>query len=227
MTVAEKQQIVTIDGPSGVGKSTISWLVAKAIGFSILDTGAMYRAIGFYLQENRISYNDEEAIARSLEDIKLEIIPALDAESYTKVKLNNRDITMEIRSPEISAVASKFSSSKIVRVFLTDQQRNIGKKGQIVTEGRDMGSVVFPNAEWKFYLDAELEIRARRRCQQLAQKGENIDIKAMMLSLLERDQNDTNRDIAPLQKAEDAMLIDTTNLTKEEVVTKILTEIRK
>ncbi len=223
----KKQQIITIDGPAGVGKSTVSLLIAKRTGFSLLDTGAMYRAVGFYLGKNNIALDDETAIGNSLEDIRLELVPAQDAQSYTTVILNGEDITIEIRSPEMSMMASKVSAFGVVRSFLTRQQREYGEKGKIVAEGRDMGSVVFPDAAWKFYLDAEPEVRARRRCQQLEENGEKVDFTKMLNSILQRDKNDKSRKIAPLQQAEDAILIDTTHLSKEDVVAKIIATVQQ
>ncbi len=226
MAVAREQQIITIDGPSGVGKSTVSLLTAQATGFSLLDTGAMYRAVAFQLRESGVVADDEEKIAGILKEIKIEIFPAGDTEGYTKVIVNNREITNDIRSPEISMLASRFSALGIVRSFLTRLQRQYGERGRIVAEGRDMGSVVFPGAAWKFYLDAELEVRARRRCQQFAAKGEKVDFNEMQALISQRDQNDSNRKLAPLKKAEDAVFIDTTRLTKKEVLAKILNKVR-
>ncbi len=224
--IDKKQQIITIDGPSGVGKSTVSLLTAEATGFLMLDTGAMYRAVAFYLQENGVGLEDEAQIAAALKQIKIELFPAADSASYTKVIVNGREITNRIRSAEISMLASRFSALGAVRSFLTVLQRQYGEKGRIVAEGRDMGSVVFPDAAWKFYLDAELEVRARRRCQQFIEKGENVDFNEMQALILQRDQNDSNRKLAPLKKAEDAIFIDTTNLTKKEVLAKILNEVQ-
>ncbi len=226
-TAENKQKIITIDGPAGVGKSTVSLLVAKSTGFFLLDTGAMYRAVGFHLNKNGIAIKDETAIANALDKIQLELLPAPTTESYTRVILNGEEITTVIRSPEMSMVASKVSAFASVRSFLTRQQRQYGEKGEIVAEGRDMGSVVFPDAAWKFYLDADPEVRARRRCQQLAEKGEVVDYKKMLEAILQRDKNDSSREIAPLCRAEDALLVDTTYLSKEEVVARILGRVKQ
>ncbi len=222
----EKRQIVTIDGPAGVGKSTVSLLVAKETGFALLDTGAMYRGVGFYLSEKGVPLEDEAKIERVLDQIKLELFSAVDSEGYTQVILNGTEVTAEIRSSEISMVASKISALKCVRDYLTILQRHFGEKGRVVAEGRDMGSVVFPDAAWKFYLDAQPEVRARRRCQQLIRKGDSVEYKEILEMILRRDKNDSERKIAPLCRAEDAVLVDTTNLSVTEVVTSILERIR-
>ncbi len=201
--------------------------MAKATGFSLLDTGAMYRAVGFYLNKKAIALDDEIAITNALGEIQLKLFPAQTTESYTTVILNGEDITAAIRSPEMSMVASKVSAFASVRSFLTRQQRQYGEKGDIVAEGRDMGSVVFPDAAWKFYLDADPQVRARRRCQQLAEKGEKVDFEEMLKAILQRDKNDSSREIAPLCRAEDALLVDTTDLSKEEVVAKILGRVKQ
>lgn len=222
-----KRQIVTIDGPAGVGKSTVSLRVARAVGFSLLDTGAMYRGVGFYLAEKGISLKDETVLANSLAEIQMELYPANDPDGYTRVVVNGRDITKEIRSPEVSMIASEVSSHNCVRAFLTKLQRQYGEKERLVAEGRDMGSVVFPNAAWKFYLDATPEVRARRRCLQLEEKKEKAVYQEILAMIIQRDQNDREREIAPLCKAEDAVLLDTTTLSIEQVVAKILERVRK
>jgi len=220
--MTEKQNVITIDGPSGVGKSTVSRKVASATGFTYLDTGAMYRAVGFYLEQKQISLTDSAAISSALGEITLDLSPAPNENADIGVSLNGRDISREIRTPEMAMVASAVSALPEVRQHLTALQRAFGDKGKVVAEGRDTGTVVFPNAAYKFYLDAAPEIRAKRRCRQLQAKGMEADFQEILAMTLERDKNDSTRDIAPLTMAEDAVLIDTSRLSAEEVVRAIL-----
>lgn len=221
----DKQQIVTIDGPAGVGKSTVSQLVAKATGFTLLDTGAMYRGVGFYLIEQGVVLENNAEVATCLAGINLELYPADDVNNSTGIVVNGRDVTREIRSAEMSMIASKVSAIVVVRDFLTTLQRRYGEKGRIVAEGRDMGSIVFPDAVWKFYLDAQPEIRARRRCEQLREKGDVAKYEETLTMILQRDRNDSEREIAPLCKADDAILIDTSFLSIQHVAEKILSKV--
>jgi len=224
--MTEKTNVITIDGPSGVGKSTVSRKVASATGFTYLDTGAMYRAVGFYLTQKQISLTDSPAIASALREITLDLSPAADEAADVGVILNGRDISGEIRTPEMAMIASAVSALPEVRQHLTALQRAFGDKGKVVAEGRDTGTVVFPNAAYKFYLDAAPEIRAERRCRQLQAKGMEADFQEMLRMTLERDKNDSTRDLAPLTKAEDAVLVDTSKLSVEEVVRAILSAMK-
>lgn len=220
--MSEKENIVTIDGPAGVGKSTISRKVAAELGFTYLDTGAMYRGVAWYLQQERVDTGNEEKVKLSLNNLSLQLLPAKDELSDVQVIVSGKDVSSDIRSPEMSMLASAVSRLGVVRKKLTAMQQQIGKQGKIVAEGRDTGTVVFPDASFKFFLDAKPEERARRRVRQLREKGENVDEAEILALTIERDKNDRERSLAPLKKAEDAMAIDTTDLDIEEVSRKVL-----
>ena len=173
--MSEKQNIITIDGPAGVGKSTVSRMVAAATGFTYLDTGAMYRGVGLFLQEHKVDLTDVAAIEKLLSQLDLQLLPAVDETSDVGVLINNRDVSLEIRTPEMAMVASNVSALPVVRDYLTSMQRSYGDRGQIVAEGRDTGTVVFPAAAFKFFLDAKPEERARRRYSQLKANGMEAD----------------------------------------------------
>lgn len=219
---AEILDIVAIDGPSGVGKSTVSRRVAIALGYAFLDTGAMYRAVGYFLAKNETPLDREEKIATVLQGLTLQLLPTRSEEEDTGVVVNDENISADIRRPEVAMLASQISSLPVVRDFLTKMQRALGKKGGIVAEGRDIGTVVFPQAAHKFFLDAQPEERAKRRLAQLQAKGVASVLEVVLQQILERDNNDRNRPVAPLKMAEDAMLIDTTRKTIDQVVSMIL-----
>lgn len=220
--MSEVQNIITIDGPSGVGKSTVSRKVAAATGFTYLDTGAMYRGVGLYFLQQGVALEDGEAIAKKLEELELKLLPAADEESDVGVLINGENVSDAIRSPEMAMVASKVSAVPLVRDILTEIQRGYGDKGSIVAEGRDTGTVVFPRAAFKFFLDAQPEERAKRRVMQLRARGVEADFKKILMMTLERDKNDSERAVAPLKRAEDAVRIDTTEITILQVVDEIL-----
>ncbi len=220
--MSDKQNIVTIDGPSGVGKSTISRKVAAALGFTYLDTGAMYRGVALYLHNQGIDTTDEIAVSASLDSLNIELVPARDENSDVGVLVSGEDVSAAIRTPEMSMMASAISKLAVVRKKLTMMQQNIGCKGNIVAEGRDTGTVVFPQAAHKFFLDAKPEERAHRRVLQLREKGEQADEQEILALTLERDKNDRERALAPLRQAEDALAIDTTYIDIDEVSSKVL-----
>lgn len=220
--MASKRSIITIDGPSGVGKSTVSRRVASALGFTYLDTGAMYRGVGLYFHRRGISPEDEKTISPLLCDIDLKLLPAVNADDDVGVLLNGEDVSGFIRSPEMSMVASSISALSSVRGLLTEMQRRIAASGEIVAEGRDMGTVVFPDAAYKFFLDAVPEERCRRRVEQLRQKGVEANREEILDMILQRDKNDSERVVAPLKKADDARLINTTALSVDQVCDQIL-----
>lgn len=220
--MSELQNIVTIDGPSGVGKSTVSRKVAAAIGFTYLDTGAMYRAVGWYFLRQGIDPSETEVIVEKLADLQLNLLPAADEESDVGVILNGEEVTDAIRTAEMAMVASRVSALPVVRRILTEIQRGYGEKGGIVAEGRDTGTVVFPRAAYKFFLDARPEERAKRRVLQLQARGVATDFNEILKMILERDLNDSQRAIAPLEMAEEAVLIETTEKTIAQVVDLIL-----
>lgn len=225
--MSKKQNIITIDGPAGVGKSTVSRMVAAATGFTYLDTGAMYRGVGLFLQEEGVDLTDSAAIKTLLQQLDLQLLPATGQTTEVGVLLNNRDVSEEIRTPAMAMVASDVSALPVVREYLTSMQRSYGERGQIVAEGRDIGTVVFPAAAFKFFLDARPEERARRRYSQLKAKGMDANLEEILAMTLTRDKNDSERDIAPLVQAEDASRIDTTEISVEEVVSLILQKVKK
>lgn len=214
--------IVTIDGPSGVGKSTISRKVADKLDFTYLDTGAMYRALALHMLNHDVDISDIIAVEAELDSISIDLLPAAGEEDDVGVRLNGEDVSGLIRSPEISMLASEVSAITAVRAKLTKLQQEIGSRGSIVAEGRDTGTVVFPDAVCKFYLDATPLARVRRRALQLRARGEHVDEQELLEMTITRDKNDSERAIAPLKKAEDAVVIDTTEISAEQVVARIL-----
>lgn len=217
--------VVTIDGPSGVGKSTVSKRIAAELGYAYLDTGAMYRAVGIYLKDLAVDFSDQESVAAQLPSVVLELLPAPTMQEDTGVVINGIDVSGRIRTPEASMIASEVSAIGAVRAKLTELQRTLGEKGKIVAEGRDMGTVVFPQAKHKFFLDARAEIRAERRFKQLKAKGETPVYEEILEQTIIRDKNDSEREIAPLKQAADAFYVDTSDITLEQVSTSILKEI--
>lgn len=210
------KKVVAIDGPSGAGKTTVAKLVAKELGYNYLDTGALYRAIAVSLR-NKGAEPDEsdEKLGKVLGSTDVRFIDG-------KVFLNGRDVSDEIRSKEIDHYSSVFSARKIVRDFLLDAQRNAALLNNLVVEGRDTTTVVFPEAGKKVFLDASVEERAGRRFLQFKEKGIDIAMNEAMQSIMDRDQRDAGRDIAPLTVASDAFLIDSSNLSIQQVIQKIL-----
>lgn len=225
--MSEMQNIITIDGPAGVGKSSVSRKIAAATGFIYLDTGAMYRGVGLYVLQQGISLDDIKTIAEKLPDLELKLLPAADEESDVGVLINGVNVTDAIRTQEMAMVASKVSALPVVRDMLTRIQRGYGDNGSIVAEGRDTGTVVFPRAAFKFYLDAKPKERAKRRVLQCQARGVEADLRQILTMIIERDKNDSERAVAPLKKAQDAIRIDTTDLTVQEVVDEILRGIER
>ncbi len=210
------KKVVAIDGPSGAGKTTVAKLVAKELGYNYLDTGALYRAIAVSLR-NKGSETDDS------DDQLGEVLGSTDVRFIDgKVFLNGRDVSDEIRSKEIDHYSSVFSARKIVRDFLLDAQRNAALPDNLVVEGRDTTTVVFQKAGKKVFLDASVEERAGRRFRQFKEKGIDIAMDEAMQSIIDRDQRDAGRDIAPLTVASDAFLIDSSNLSIRQVIQKIL-----
>ena len=220
--MSEVQNIITIDGPAGVGKSSVSRKVAAATGFTYLDTGAMYRAVGLFFLQQGVNLDDSRKIAEKLAELDLQLLPAADEASDVGVLLNGENVTDTIRTPEMAMVASRVSALPVVREILTHIQRGYGDKGKIVAEGRDTGTVVFPGAAYKFFLDAVPEERAKRRVLQLRAKGVEADFNQILAMTRERDKNDSELAISTLKKAEDAVFIDTSAITIQQVVDKIL-----
>lgn len=214
---------IAIDGPAGAGKSTIAKLAAKGLGFLYVDTGAMYRAIGLYLLENEVDYNEESQLLEALDKINIEIKYV---DGVQRVILNDRDVSEAIRREEVGQAASTTSALKPVRAKLLDLQRDIAAKNDVIMDGRDIGTNILPNAELKIYLTASVEVRAQRRYKELVEKGETPDFEEVKKGIEQRDYQDMNRDIAPLRQAEDAVLVDTSDMTIDEVVARI-TELAK
>ncbi len=215
--------IIAIDGPAGAGKSTVAKLVAGRLKYLYLDTGAMYRALTLKALRKGIGANDIQKIASLASESIIDLINNPDG-SLT-VTLDGEDVSLAIRKPEITKSVSDIAKIKEVRQIMLRLQRELGKKGDVVLDGRDIGTVVFPDAERKFYLDADLRERANRRHKELNGLGEKIALDAVHQDLSNRDKIDTSRQFAPLRQAEDAVYIDTTMLTIDEVVEKVLSHI--
>ncbi|MDP8221881.1 MAG: (d)CMP kinase [Candidatus Lernaella stagnicola] len=217
--MTRRQPIVAIDGPSGAGKSTISKLVAERLGFVYLDTGAMYRCVGWLSLEQGIDPLDEAAVATLLEDLQIQFVRNEDGDQ--RVVCNGRDITSAIREHRVSQAASKASSLPRVREKLVAMQRDMGVAGGVVMEGRDIGTNVFPDAEIKVFLTATAEERARRRVKQLVIAGREADFDAILADQIERDRRDSQRDLNPLVQAADAVVVDSTEWSIDRVVSHI------
>ena len=195
------------------------------MGYTYLDTGAMYRAVGFYLDRIGVDIHNFDALSLSLAGLRLELLPAVTEISDVGVIINGEDVSDIIRTPEVAMVASRVSAIPVIREKLTEMQRFLGSRGGVVAEGRDIGTVVFPGARHKFFLDADPRERARRRVIQMRERGVEVDEEEILAITLERDKNDRERDIAPLRQAENAVKIDSTNITLEEVVIRILQKV--
>lgn len=216
---------VAVDGPAGSGKSTITKMVAKNLGYNYVDTGAMYRALTYNFLKNNLTELNEVKIDLLLNKIKFEV-KFIDRVQY--VFVNGEDVSEKIRTAEVSKFTSLFAKSPAVREFLIDTQRNLAMSNNIIMDGRDIASVVLPNADVKIFLTASVEERARRRVLDFERQGVvDIDFDKVKADIAARDYQDENRDIAPLVKVDDAVLIDTTNLTITEVVEKMTELIKK
>jgi cytidylate kinase len=218
-----KNLLITIDGPAGAGKSTVSKLLAKKLDYIYLDTGAMYRAVAVLARD---SEHSDPLAENTLEEICLGLdLKFVQKDGTLHLLANGRDVTEEIRQPEISSLASAVSAKAVVREQLSAIQRKMGKAGGVVLEGRDMGTVVFPEADVKFFLDASPEVRSNRRFLELEAEGQDTTVEEVHQLMLTRDRNDSNRQLAPLKPAEDAILVDSTDLQIGEVVQLMLDHI--
>jgi cytidylate kinase len=222
--VAENRpSIIAIDGPAASGKSTIGKRLADALGYLFFDTGVMYRAITWLVLQRKLDLRDIDAITILAESVPIDVQSASQEDGRAcDVVVDGRDITWEIRRPEVDANVSVVSAYPGVRRALSAQQRRIGQRGCVVMVGRDIGSVVLPDADLKIYLDASAEERARRRYDEIIARGENADYDEILAKVIERDRIDSTRDVAPLKIAEDAVVVDSNNLNAEEVFQQIL-----
>jgi CMP/dCMP kinase len=214
--------VITIDGPTGSGKSTVARMVAGRLKYRYLDTGAMYRAIGLAMVRAGIDLEQEEAVEQLCKGVDIRLVHQGGDE---KVFLGEEDVTRAIRDPLIDIMASNVSTLQPVRRIMTRLQRKIGSQGPLVAEGRDMGTVVFPKAAKKFYLDASIEVRVDRRFRERIKRGESISRERVKEELVARDAQDMNRRYAPLKPAKDAVVIDTTHLSLKQVAERIFQEI--
>jgi cytidylate kinase len=216
--------IVAIDGPSGAGKSTLAKHLAKELGFMYMDTGAMYRALALKVLRQAVDLADDAAmgrlVARTAIDLK-------ESSGKLQVFLDGEEVSALIRTPEISQMASKASALPAVRQRMLELQRALGDKGSVVAEGRDIGTVIFPQAEVKIFLDASVDERARRRFEELRAAGRDADFSQTLAEMEERDKRDSERDLAPLRRAEDAVTIDSSVLDAEAVARQVVAEIQK
>jgi cytidylate kinase len=214
--------IIAIDGPGGVGKSTISFKIAEYFNYMLIDTGAMYRAVALLALKNNISFDSDE-ILKLAENLEFSF---LRKNNKNLIFVDSVDFSNLIRTPEISKNASKVAKNGKLRKILVEKQREIAKKNSVVIEGRDIGTVVFPNADIKLFLTALPEIRAQRRFKELKEKGLEVDFETVLEDIKSRDYNDTHRKESPLLKADDAILIDTGNMTIKEVSDKVIEVIK-
>lgn len=205
---------IAIDGPSGAGKSTISKAVAKELGFIHIDTGALYRTIALYLSDNQIDINNEEAIKAALDDIKIQVCIE---DGLQKIYLNNKEVCEELRQPNITKIASDVSKLPIVRAYLLEIQRELARENDCVMDGRDISTVVLPDATVKIFLTASPEVRAERRLKQQKEMGIIEDYDKILDDIKKRDYNDSHREIAPLKQAPDAIKIDSSKVDFDEV----------
>ena len=215
---------VAVDGPAGAGKSTVSRAAAKAMGYIYVDTGALYRAVGVNALRNGIDTKDRQAVAESLSDINVNLVFE---NGEQKVLLNGEDVSAEIRTPDASMAASDVSAVPKVRDFLFDLQRSIASNNNCIMDGRDIGTVVLPNAKVKVFLTASPEERAMRRFRELSEKGSTLKYEEVLEDLIKRDYNDSHREVAPLKQADDAVLLDTTGMTLEQSVESLIKIIKE
>lgn len=208
--------VIAIDGPAGAGKSTVAQLLANRLGFVLVDTGALYRALAFVARERGVAWTDGPALGALAASLELKFVEVGDAAPH--LFASERDLSASIRTPEISMGASDVSKHPEVRAALLSLQRELGKEGGVVLEGRDIGTVVFPDAEAKVFLTASAEVRAHRRVKDLATRGIQADFGQTLAEIQARDAQDSGRQVAPLRPADDAIILDTTNLDMEAVV---------
>lgn len=215
--------IVAMDGPAGAGKSTVAKLLAAELGFTLIDTGAIYRTVALASSRAGLLDGSPDQISRLAESLVEKRAIRFE---QGKTLLNNEDVSTAIRTPEMSMAASKVSAIPGVRAALLAVQRQLGEGGGVVLEGRDIGTVVFPKAHKKYFVTASVEVRARRRFDELKAKGSDVSWEATLADVITRDEQDTNREIAPLKPADDAEIVDTSNMSIEQVVAKLAASVR-
>lgn len=225
MSYAENKPLqIAIDGPAGAGKSSVAKVLARRLGCIYLDTGAMYRAVTWLALQKQVAFDDMDGIKDLLQTIELEF---KDVDGMQHLYCNGTDVTEAIRTPEISANVSAVSMIPQVREAMTAQQQKIAAGSDVLMDGRDIGTTVLPDARYKFFLTASLEERARRRALELEQKGIAVDMEQLIADIALRDKKDSEREVSPLKQAEDAVLIDTSSLTFDEVVENLFMRIKK
>lgn len=215
---------IAIDGPAGAGKSTVAKAAAKALGYIYVDTGALYRAIGLFGHRSGIDLADSEALAAHLPEIRVELTHR---DGQQRVLLGGEDVTNALREPAMGMAASTVSAYPAVRTFLLEMQREMARRYNVIMDGRDIGTVVLPDADVKIFLTASPQSRAERRRGEYLQKGQDVPFDEVLDEILRRDHNDTNRVTAPLRQAEDALLVDTSDMTLEQSVNAVIELIRE
>lgn len=216
---------IAVDGPSGAGKSTLARAAAAALGFLYVDTGAIYRTVGLSVRDRGVDPGDEAAVAEMLPSLRIEL--RYDGEGGQRMLLNGRDVSGEIRLPEISRYASAVSALPVVRAYLMETQRDLARKHDVIMDGRDIGTVVLPDAEVKVFLTASAQARAERRCRELEERGTPQPFEEVLRDIEDRDFRDTHREAAPLRRAEDAALLDTSALDFRQSLEALLEIIRE
>ena len=216
--------IITIDGPSGAGKSTVSRALAKQLGYTYIDSGALYRIAALEVARQHVNEEDDAELRRLCSSLTPRFISE---NGDNRIECNGKDVTELIREPDVSMLASRISARKVMRDCITDMQRKMGEHGNVVLEGRDAGTVVFPDAPIKFYLDASPEERGRRRYEELRRKNLDVSLEHVTQDIIRRDHNDSSRKHAPLASAKDAIIINSTAMTIDQVIARMTEVIQK
>ncbi|WP_455631462.1 (d)CMP kinase [Megamonas sp.] len=214
------KSVIAIDGPAGAGKSTIAKMAAQKLGYIYIDTGAMYRTVAWRVLQEYTPPVSTKQIISVLDDIDIKL--SYDENKNMRVETNGTDVSAAIRTPEVTALVSQVAAVSEVRTKMVELQRAMAKCGKVLMDGRDIGTCVLPNADLKIFLTASVEERANRRARQMKEKGYNIDVEEIKKDIIARDEADMNREISPLKKADDALLLDTTEMTIEEVLAAIV-----